>query len=229
MQSPQSGDSDPTGQHSQSYEQLTIKQEYDDNSLAAVYENYQSHRNDKMDIESEGDLHEKSSSDYRTPDGHDGRDEPIQSIEDHDDTQSGVGTSPVLRGVRHSEENIGVIQEDQNDDDDGGDDNEGEVEPQINMDDYYESDDDFEDNYDVDSEDLAGYRVERTKVGGIAAWPQEVARAHKAIALRGAYSLMPSSWHWDFIDHPFVEGLFAPAHNLKKVIFQQQSNQFRGR
>lgn len=158
--------------------------------------------------------------DFETPGGQDGRDEPIRSIEDYDESQFGIGASPSLRGGSHIQENADVAEEDRNDND--------ELEPSINMDDYYESEDNFDDEYDVASEDLTGYRVERTKVKGIATWPEEVARAHKTLALRGAYSLIPSTWNWDLIDHPFVEGLFAPANSNKKVLFKEQSNRSRG-
>lgn len=169
------------------------------------------------------------------PDHLDGRDDPIQSIE-KDDHMSNFGTSPRLRGGSHVQDDDNTAEDGQTNDkeeeegedvdDDYDDDEESDLE--INMDDYYKSDDDFEDEYDVDSEDMDGYRVERTKVSGIDTWPREVARAHKTIALRGAYSLMPASWAWDLKDHPFVEGLLAPVGSDKRLLFQEQSNRSRG-
>ncbi|ROW09609.1 hypothetical protein VMCG_02576 [Cytospora schulzeri] len=227
----QPGDSDVTEPHIQAYEHLTIKHEDDDDSESATHG---AHQNANMTMKSEDDLNEESSDEFRTPDGYDGRDEPIRSIEDYDESQFGIDSSPILRGGSRIQDIADVAEEDQNDDDDnddgdedGNDDNEDDLEPRIDMDDYYESEDDFENEYDVDSEDLAGYRVERTKVKGIATWPQEVARAHKTLALRGAYYLMPSTWNWDLIDHPFVEGLFAPADSDKKLLFQEKTNRSR--
>ncbi|KAK7749014.1 hypothetical protein SLS53_001040 [Cytospora paraplurivora] len=164
----------------------------------------------------------------------DGRDRPIRSIEDYDETVFGVDAATSLRGGNrvHEDSDGAEGEQDQplNDYNEGYDDDvdfEEESGTQINMDDYYESDDNFEDEFDVNSECVASYRLERTKVENIATWPQEIARAHKCIALRGLYSLMPTSWAWDLIDHPFVEGLFAPANGGKRLIFQEHSNQFR--
>lgn len=219
-------DSSTIEPHTPADEHLTIKQEDGDDSPAAVHG---THPDDNMDMESDDDLNEDTSDDFGASSGQDGRDEPIQSIEDYDENSFGIGVSSSLRGGSHIQENADVAEEDQydNGDDDDHDNNEHELKPRIDMDDYYESEDNFDDEYDVDSEDLTGYRVERTRVKGIASWPQEVARAHKTLALRGAYSLMPSTWNWDLIDHPFVEGLFAPADSDKKILFQEQSNRSR--
>lgn len=214
----------------------TIKQEDDDDSPALISGKHRIHH---IDVESDEDeLDERWSEDrqsnppdgFVTPHGLDGRDEPIRSIEDFDESLSGVGASPSLRGGHRIHNNVNVTNEDQNKegDDSSEDTDNADLESRTNMDEYYESEDNFDVEYDVDSEDIAGYRIERTQVRGIATWPQEVARAHKIIALRGAYSLMPSSWNWDLIDHPFVEGLFAPADSGTKLLVREHSNQFRG-
>lgn len=232
------GDSDATEHHDSSDESLAIKQEDDDYSPAAIYGGPRSHHVDVQPDE-EDSFSDESGEDGLpspqdgavTPDDLDGRDEPLRSIEDYDESQFGVGTSPSLRGGSRIQGSADGVERDRsNEDDDGDEDDDDEEgsETQINMDDYYESDDDFDIEYDVDREDIAGYRVERTKVKGIATWPKEVARAHKTIALRGMYPLMPSSWNWDLVDHPFVEGLFVPADSDKKVLFQEQSNRSRG-
>ncbi|KUI68162.1 hypothetical protein VM1G_04005 [Cytospora mali] len=229
----QPGDCDVAEDHTQPDEHPIFKQEEEDESPVSVH---RTHRKDHTDVDSEEDeLNEKSFGDSlpgpqyeeATPGGIDGRDNPIQSIEDNDDSHFGFGASPSLRGGSYTHDNADIAEDDRNNNDEDEDDYEEVLEPQISMDDYYESEDDFEDVYDVDSEDLTGYRVERTKVRGMVTWPQEVARAHKTLALRGAYSLMPSSWAWDLIDHPFVEGLIAPADSNTKVLFQEQSNRSR--
>lgn len=206
--------------HIQSHEHVAIKQEDIDDRPGAICE---SHPDQNTEIGLEDEFNEASPDDLRTPDGPDGRDEPIRSIEEYDEIHAVIDASSSLRGGSHIREDSDDAEEDGIDDDDNG-----ELEPQINMDDYYESEDDFEAEYDVDGEDLTGYRVERTKVKDIASWPREVARAHKTLALRGTYSLMPSSWNWDLMDHPFVDGLFAPPVSDKKILFQEQTNRFRG-
>lgn len=165
----------------------------------------------------------------------DGRDRPIQSIEHYDENVFSVDAATSLRGGNHVHEDSdgaeGAQNEDLNDHDEGYNDVDSEEESgtQLNMDDYYESDDDFEDEFDIESEYVAWYRRQRTKVENIATWPREIARAHKCVALRGLYPLMPTPWTWDLIDHPSVEGLFAPASIGKRLILREHSNHFRGR
>ncbi|ROW14607.1 hypothetical protein VPNG_03140 [Cytospora leucostoma] len=236
---PQPDDSDYTRNRNQSNGSLAIKQEDYDDSPASV------HGSQVVVEEGRRDEDESSETSFANsipipqdevvaPDHLDGRDRLIQSIEDYDENVFGVDAAASLRGGNHVHEDSDGAEGQQDnslhDYDEGYDDDvdvEEESETQINMDDYYESDDDFEDEFDVNSEVVAWYRLERTRVENIATWPREIARAHKCIALRGLYSLMPTSWAWDLIDHPFVEGLFAPASDGKKLILREHSNQFR--
>lgn len=159
-------------------------------------------------------------------------DEPIQSIEVDDEASDIQIASPSLRGgtsrprrrpVRNEDED-----EDADEDEEKDDDDEEYEHPDTNLDDYYESEEDFQDEYNVESEDLDWYRVERTRVAGIRYWARDAAKAHKLMTLCGFYSLFPSSWKCDLIDHPYLSGLFAPRDDEKKTLIRAESNQFRG-
>lgn len=142
-------------------------------------------------------------------------DEPIQSIEVDDEASDNQSASPSLRGGTSRPE----------DEDDEDYDYEY---PLTVIDNYYESEEDFQDEYDVESEDLDWYRLERTRVAGIRQWPGDAAKAHKLMSLCGYYSLFPSSWKCDLVDHPYLSGLFAPRDEEKKTLIRAESNQFRG-
>lgn len=163
-------------------------------------------------------------------------DEPIQSIEVDDEISDNESASPSLRGgtsraLNHddSEEDDDdeEEEEDVNEDGDKTDDDSEYLYPPTNLDDYYESEEDFQDEYDVDSQSLDWYRLERTRVIGIRDWPRDAAIAHKLMALCGYYSLFPNSWKCDLVDHPYLSGLFSPLKD-KKTLIRAESNQFRG-
>lgn len=173
-----------------------------------------------------------------------GMDEPIQSIEADDETSDNQSASPSLRGGTSRRRRRQSSDEEDEDDeypdekeDPDESDNESEDKlddnydyevPPTNLDDYYESEEDFEDEYDVESEDIDWYRVERTKVAGIRYWARDAAKAHKLVTLCGYYSLFPSSWKCDLVDHPYLSGLFATRNQEKKTLIRAESNQFRG-
>ncbi|KAG6366856.1 hypothetical protein INS49_001037 [Diaporthe citri] len=169
-------------------------------------------------------------------------DEPIQSIEVDDETSDNQSASPSLRGGtsrrrrrRSSDEEDEDEYPDENEGPDGknneyedkDDDNYDYEDPPTNLDDYYESEEDFQDEYDVESEDIDWYRVERTRVTGIRYWARDAAKAHKLMTLCGYYSLFPSSWKCDLVDHPYLSGLFATRNEEKKTLIRAESNQFR--
>lgn len=160
-------------------------------------------------------------------------DEPIESIEVDDETSENQGASPSLRGGtsrtrRHHSSDEEDEDENPDENEDKDDDDYDYEYPPTNLDNYYESEEDFQDEYDVESEDLDWYRVERTRVAGIRYWARDAAKAHKLMALCGYYSLFPSSWKCDLVDHPYLSGLFAPRTEEKKTLIRSESNQFRG-
>jgi hypothetical protein len=233
-QSPSVDDDDPEQQIRLEFEGA-IKQEDQDHQLTFSF----SIRDDDYDYEVARDSSEEpaeaeefggslpSHGANSTKCGLGDMDEPIQSIEVDDDVSDNSSVSPDLRGGtsptqhRHSSED--------NEDEDG-DSNESEsvyLFPPINLDEYYESEDDFQDDYDVDSQSLDWYRLERTRVAGIKDWPMDAAQAHKLMALCGYYSLFPNSWKCDLVDHPYLSGLFSPEKD-KKTLIRAESNQFRG-
>lgn len=150
-------------------------------------------------------------------------DEPIQSIEVDDEASDNQSASPSLRGGTSRPRRDG----DDEDEDEDDEDYDHEY-PDAIIDNYYESDEDFQDEYDVESEDLDWYRLERTRVAGIRQWAGDAAKAHKLMSLCGYYSLFPSSWKCDLVDHPYLSGLFAPRDEEKKTLIRAESNQFRG-
>lgn len=150
-------------------------------------------------------------------------DEPIQSIEVDDEASDNQSASPSLRGGTSRPRRDG----DEEDEDEDDEDHDYEY-PDTIIDNYYESDEDFQDEYDVESEDLDWYRLERTRVAGIRQWAGDAAKAHKLMSLCGYYSLFPSSWKCDLVDHPYLSGLFAPRDEEKKTLIRAESNQFRG-
>lgn len=156
-------------------------------------------------------------------------DEPIQSIEVDDESSHNESASPSLRGgtsrARRSESS-----EEDGHGNDNGDKDDSDSDPlylPTNLDDYYESDEDFQAEYDVDSQSLDWYRLERTRMAGIRDWPEDAAHAHKLMSLCGFYSLFPNSWKCDLVDHPYLSGLFSPLKD-KKTLIRAESNQFRG-
>ena len=160
-------------------------------------------------------------------------DEPIQSIEVDDEISDKNSASPSLRGGTCRAQHRGSSEEEEDEDGDvneDGDNDESDSDylyPPTNLDDYYESEEDFQDEYDVDSQSLDWYRLERTRVAGIRDWPRDAAHAHKLMALCGYYSLFPNSWKCDLVDHPYLSGLFSPLKE-KKTLIRAESNQFRG-
>lgn len=159
-------------------------------------------------------------------------DEPIQSIEVNDESSDSQGASPSLRGGRRVLMDRDTSEEDEDEDEKEGqnqDDDEIDYEqPPIDLDRFYDSEEEFEAEYDVDSADLDWYRLERTRVPHFRDWAGDAAKAHKLMTLCGQYSLLPSSWECDLIDHPFLHGLFAPMEAEKKTLIRAESNQFRG-
>lgn len=165
-------------------------------------------------------------------------DEPIQSIEVDDETSVNQSASPSLRGgtSRARRPRRQSSDEEDEDEDPPEDDVKEEDEddyydyehPPTNLDDYYESEEDFQEEYDVESEDLDWYRVERTRVAGIRFWARDASKAHKLMTLCGYYSLFPSSWKCDLVDHPYLSGLFAARDDERKTLIRAESNQFRG-
>lgn len=155
-------------------------------------------------------------------------DEPIQSIEVDDESSHKESASPSLRGGTSRTRRRDSSEEDGNDNHDGDkDDSDSDcLYPPTNLDDYYESDEEFQDEYDVDSESLDWYRLERTRMAGIRDWPKDAAHAHKLMSLCGFYSLFPNSWKCDLVDHPYLSGLFSPLKD-KKTLIRAESNQFR--
>lgn len=150
-------------------------------------------------------------------------DEPIQSIEVDDEASDNQSASPSLRGGTSRPRPRRIRDKDDEDDEDY------DYEyPLTDFDNYYESEEDFQDEYDVESEDLDWYRLERTRVAGIRQWAGDAAKAHKLMSLCGYYSLFPSSWKCDLVDHPYLSGLFAPQDEEKKTLIRAESNQFRG-
>lgn len=170
-------------------------------------------------------------------------DEPIQSIEVDDEASDNQSASPSLRGGtsrrrRHRSSDEEDEDEYPNENEDAGE-NDNENEDKLdddydyedlptNLDDYYESEEDFQDEYDVESEDIDWYRVERTRVSGIRYWARDAAKAHKLMTLCGYYSLFPSSWKCDLVDHPYLSGLFANRNEERRTLIRAESNQFRG-
>lgn len=158
-------------------------------------------------------------------------DEPIQSIEVDDESSHNQSASPSLRGGTSRAQNndsSGEEDGDEDDSDDGAkDDSDSDyLRPPTNLDDYYESEEDFQDEYDVDSQSLDWYRLERTRMAGIRDWPKDAAHAHKLMTLCGFYSLFPNSWKCDLVDHPYLSGFFSPVKD-KKTLIRAESNQFR--
>ncbi|KAJ0115362.1 hypothetical protein J7T55_012640 [Diaporthe amygdali] len=155
-------------------------------------------------------------------------DKPIQSIEVYDEILDSQDASPSLRGgTRVPEDGDDGDEEDDDANQDEYEDDDDYEQPPTNPDDYYESEEDFEDEYDVDQADLDWYRLERTRVANIRDWARDAAKAHKLMTLCGQYSLLPSSWECDLIDHPYLTGLFAPIDEEKKTLIRAESNQFR--
>ncbi|KAI3402229.1 hypothetical protein diail_158 [Diaporthe ilicicola] len=154
-------------------------------------------------------------------------DEPIQSIEVYDELSDNPDASPRLRGGRRVHVDGDISEDDENEVKNEDRDDTNYEQPPTNLDEFYESEEDFEDEYDVDSADLDWYRIERTRVAGIRNWARDAAKAHKLITLCGQYSLLPSTWECDLIDHPFLHGLFAPMEEGKKTLIRAESNQFR--
>ncbi|KAL1879775.1 hypothetical protein Daus18300_001612 [Diaporthe australafricana] len=158
-------------------------------------------------------------------------DKPIQSIEADDESSDSQGGSPSLRGGRRRPMDRDTSEEDEHEDKkEGQNEDEDDIDyeqPPIDLDRFYDSEEEFEAEYDVNSADLDWYRVERTRVPHFRDWAGDAAKAHKLMTLCGQYSLLPSSWECDLVDHPFLHGLFAPMEAETKTLIRAESNQFR--